>query len=328
MKKLLPVKSNEYYEFRLHSIGGQGAYTIGKMLSDITVLKNDSIQGTVFASYGSEKKGAPVETYIRFLEGNKITNFSAVVNPNVIVVFHEKLLDTIDVLKGAKEDAILIVNTDLTGNELVEKYDLKIADIVCVDATRIAIEEGSKTNTVMLGAIINKLEFLDKQSGIDKIRDLFAYRYPELIDANLAAYTRGYDEVTEYSVTPSTKEHKIRKNNLGYENQSEGGIIKGQNAFTVDRSISREGYLPAFHQENCINCTKCDTTCPDDCFVWEEKEGRRGRMEMVLQGIDYKACKGCLRCVEICPTTALETLIESREYADEHTVPRKRNEIK
>ena len=76
------------------------------------------------------------------------------------------------------------------------------------------------------------------------------------------------------------------------------------------RSISREGYIPSFNKELCINCTKCDFTCPDDCFIWEEQEGRRGRTEMILTGINYQYCKGCMRCVNVCPTEALTKKIE------------------
>jgi len=37
---------------------------------------------------------------------------------------------------------------------------------------------------------------------------------------------------------------------------------------------------------------------------------------MTLQGIDYQFCKGCLRCVEACPTDALQTVEETRGLTD------------
>ena len=38
-----------------------------------------------------------------------------------------------------------------------------------------------------------------------------------------------------------------------------------------DLSASREGYIPLFVQEKCINCGLCDTTCPDmgvSVYAW------------------------------------------------------------
>jgi pyruvate ferredoxin oxidoreductase gamma subunit len=41
---------------------------------------------------------------------------------------------------------------------------------------------------------------------------------------------------------------------------------------------------------------------------------------MFLQGIDYQYCKGCLKCVEACPTDALSDLRELLGYADDNRV--------
>jgi pyruvate ferredoxin oxidoreductase gamma subunit len=60
--------------------------------------------------------------------------------------------------------------------------------------------------------------------------------------------------------------------------------------------------------------------CPDYCFVWEQGVDKRGRPAMVLKGIDYQYCKGCLKCVEACPTDALQDLREEDGYAAAHTV--------
>ena len=36
----------------------------------------------------------------------------------------------------------------------------------------------------------------------------------------------------------------------------------------------------------------------------------KGKQQMVNTGVNYHYCKGCLRCVEICPTDALTEALE------------------
>jgi pyruvate ferredoxin oxidoreductase gamma subunit len=45
---------------------------------------------------------------------------------------------------------------------------------------------------------------------------------------------------------------------------------------------------------------------------------------MMLQGIDYQYCKGCLKCVEVCPVhpAALVEIPETEGYADSHRARR------
>lgn len=320
MSKLLPVNDNQFYEIRFHSIGGQGAYTTGQMLAT-TMAEMDGINAAVFASYGSEKKGAPVNVFIRVAENQKITNYSAVNTPNMVVVFHERLLIDPNVMVGLKDDAIFVVNTELSAQEVVDMYGLNLKNIVTVNGTKIAVEQSAKINTVMYGASVKALSFINPDLAREEISAKLSYKYPHLVEANINAFNSGYESAEFSDVTPG-KELTAQKSSvsLGYETQIEGGIILGANAQNVDRSISREGYLPKFDQETCINCTKCDMTCPDDCFVWEEVEGRRGRMEMVLQGLDYQFCKGCLRCVVACPTGSLSSHVEERGYAEANSV--------
>lgn len=42
---------------------------------------------------------------------------------------------------------------------------------------------------------------------------------------------------------------------------------------------------------------------------------------MVNQGVDYYHCKGCLRCVEVCPTGALVSALEKDYPTKPHFVP-------
>ena len=47
----------------------------------------------------------------------------------------------------------------------------------------------------------------------------------------------------------------------------------------------------------------------------------KGKEAMVNQGLDYRHCKGCLRCVDVCPTHAL-VKAEEKDYPDKpHSMP-------
>ncbi|HSQ15228.1 MAG TPA: 4Fe-4S binding protein, partial [Candidatus Binatia bacterium] len=65
-------------------------------------------------------------------------------------------------------------------------------------------------------------------------------------------------------------------------------------------------------------------TCPDYCFVWEKgKDPKTGKDGMVLHGIDYQYCKGCLRCTDICKFGALVPGKEAEQDMDKLTVKNK-----
>ncbi|MBQ8879198.1 MAG: 2-oxoacid:acceptor oxidoreductase family protein, partial [Lachnospiraceae bacterium] len=90
----------EYYEVRLESIGGLGANLCGKMLGELGV-KYLGLNSSSFASYGSEKTGTPVKGYIRYCNKEKeIRVHSPVVEPDLLVIFHQALLRDASVWKG------------------------------------------------------------------------------------------------------------------------------------------------------------------------------------------------------------------------------------
>jgi pyruvate ferredoxin oxidoreductase gamma subunit len=107
----------------------------------------------------------------------------------------------------------------------------------------------------------------------------------------------------------------------GYETQPVGGIIpEPGNMVWNDLSASRTGWLPVLEREKCIHCGLCDLVCPDYCLTWGDGE-EGGKFERELMGVDYRYCKGCLRCVESCPTGALAKEKETPGLADRLRVP-------
>jgi pyruvate ferredoxin oxidoreductase gamma subunit len=323
---ILP-KKNElgFFEIRLESIGGLGANLAGKMLAEAGVLSL-GLKGSNFSSYGSEKKGSPVKSFIRFCEPDvEIRDHSPIEQPHIVGVFHEALYRTVDVVSGLNADSIVLVNTARDFDEVKSDLQLQYGTLAIVDALQIAVEEKTKVNTAMLGALYRICDFLDPESMRDVIRKTFTKKYPHLVEPNIRTFDRGYNEVQfkTYEVPEGAEGKAFTRPlpQLGYLTQEIGGVMISQaNSIFKDLSGSRQGFLPEFQQDKCIHCAACDNVCPDFCFVWKEGEDKRGRKQMFLQGIDYQYCKGCLKCVEACPTDALGDLRELLGYADDNRV--------
>jgi pyruvate ferredoxin oxidoreductase gamma subunit len=323
---ILPFKNElGFFEIRLESIGGLGANLAGKMLAESGVLGH-GLNGSNFSSYGSEKKGSPVKSFIRFCDPEvEIRDHSPIEQPHVIGVFHEALYKTVDVVSGLRAEGIVLVNSTRDFDEVKEDLHLKYGTLAIVDALGIAVEEKTKVNTAMLGALFRICSFLNPDSMRQVIRKTFENKYPHLVEPNIRTFDRGYNEVQfkTYEALDQVKGRAFTRPVplLGYKTQELGGVMISQaNSVLKDVSGSRQGFVPGFTQEKCIHCAACDTVCPDYCFLWEEGEDKRGRKQTFLKGIDYQYCKGCLKCVEACPTDALNDLREVIGYAQEHSV--------
>ncbi|SDN39895.1 2-oxoacid:acceptor oxidoreductase family protein [Bacillus sp. OK048] len=327
MSKLPKVNESGFFEIRLESIGGLGANLAGKLLSEDGVVGN-GLNGIGFSSYGSEKKGSPVKAHIRFCDPEtNIRDTTPIERPHVVGIFHDALFKTIDCTSGIYPDSTILVNSQKSQDELKNLMKIPSGTIAIVDATGIALEEQTKANTAMLGALYRIMDFLDAESMKQTIRRTFEKKYPHLVEPNIRTFDRGYNEVEfkTYLVEDGIVEKPFKRAEslLGYETQAIGGMITNPgNSMLKDLSISRAGMLPHFHEEKCINCAACDTACPDFCFVWEEKADKKGRPQMFLSGIDYQYCKGCLKCVTACPVEALSGEREYNDgYADKNRVP-------
>jgi pyruvate ferredoxin oxidoreductase gamma subunit len=110
-----------------------------------------------FPVFGSERRGAPVEAYLR-LDRAKILARCNVYEPDHVVVQDMRLLETVDVRRGLKAGGWLLLNTPLSPEEMAAKDGFGAFRIATIDASRIAREHGLGsqsqpiTNTAMMGA--------------------------------------------------------------------------------------------------------------------------------------------------------------------------------
>jgi len=300
-----------YYEIRMESVGGQGANLAGKILADAGIL-HMGLNGVNFASYGSEKKGTPVKSFIKFSEGDKdIRVNSPVVEPHLLVVFHTNLAGKVAVMQGVKPGSKVIVNTPKKCSEIRDLLQVPGGiTLYCVDAMKIAVEEKVRINTTIMGTICRAVDFLTKDAVYASIKDIFGHKYPHLLEPNLNAFERGHEEVdimevaddAKYEVQPFQPFHP----KMGWKNAPIGGVITNPgNTVLNDMSMSRSGFYPQWHEDLCINCAECDSVCPDQSMIFVTKKDDKGVEKRFMTGVDMQHCKGCLRCVDVCPKQAL-----------------------
>lgn len=309
------VNENGCYEMRLESIGGMGANLCGKLLGELGASYLN-LNAAAFSSYGSEKRGSPVKSYVRWcMRDREILHNSPVERPQLLVLFHHALSKVLPVTAGAEENCIIVVNTKLTPAEIRKDLCLHAGTICCVNALELALQSKSRINMVMLGAISKASGFIPLKAVKELVSDTLGKKYPAMLSNNLQGLDLGFQHVLIRTFSPDEHFKKIPyaeiRSNWGYQNAPIGGVNPHiGSTVSNDLSPSREGYFPLFLPEKCIHCGLCDTTCPDLVFQFIEGE-YRGKKTMKNQGLDYHHCKGCLRCVDICPTGALVTGKES-----------------
>ena len=305
-----------YYEVRMESIGGMGANLAGQILAEACILEM-GYNGVNFASYGSEKKGTPVKSFLRLCPSDaEVTDNSPVEHPHMLAVFAEGLLGSVPITQGFNKGGVVVINTTKSPEEVMEILQLPACRVVCVDALKISMEEKVPLNTAILGCIARASGFIDPESIKNVIKAKIGKRYPHLVEGNMNAFDRGYNDVVEGDFSSVEKYQAVPfhrdQPGLGYENEPMGGIITNPgNTVLKNHAASRTGYIPLWHEDKCIHCGDCDLTCPDHCIVFEMKKDEKGNDNAFMIGVEYQYCKGCLRCVDICPVEALTTEVES-----------------
>ena len=63
---------------------------------------------------------------------------------------------------------------------------------------------------------------------------------------------------------------------------------------------------PVYNTQHCINCYQCWVYCPDSSILVRDEK---------MKGIDYKHCKGCGVCADVCPTNP-KSLIMFQDFTE------------
>lgn len=176
-------------EVRFHGRGGQGAVTAARLLAAAIFEEAEGKRYVqAFPAFGMERRGAPVQAFLRFSD-LPIPIRTYVYTPDYVIVLDATLINSVMIHDGLKSDGLVLINT----NENPSKFRVQTEKIAVVDATSIALETLGRpiVNTTMLGAFAAATQEVSLNTVIDAITEGFASR---LVDRNVQAAKTGYQE--------------------------------------------------------------------------------------------------------------------------------------
>jgi len=174
------MEKRKRYNIRVSGLGGQGVVTTAHILG--SCMDNAGNYASLVPFFGSEKRMAPVEAYVR-ASTEPIYEVGEVVYPDIIMIFHSQVIThgksyTMPFYTGLKKNSLIIINTDcdvLDEEDIKQLTDLN-AKVVQFDATSLAKQiAGTElaTNMAMMGMVLG-ITNLVNEGHIDKaVRERF-----------------------------------------------------------------------------------------------------------------------------------------------------------
>ena len=174
------AETQERYNIRISGLGGQGVVTTAHILG--AAMDNAGKYASLVPFFGSEKRMAPVEAYVR-ASNQPIYEVGEVVYPDIIMIYHPQVVThgksyTMPFYTGLKKNSLIIINSDV--NVLDEEDRAKLsalnAKVVQFRATDLAIKiAGTElaTNMAMMGMILGLTKLVNEDNIEKAVRERF-----------------------------------------------------------------------------------------------------------------------------------------------------------
>jgi pyruvate ferredoxin oxidoreductase gamma subunit len=168
------------YNMRISGLGGQGVVTSAHILG--SAMDNAGKFASLVPFFGSEKRMAPVEAYVR-ASSQPIYEVGEVVYPDIIMIYHPQVIThgksyTMPFYTGLKRNSLIIINTDV---DILDPDDTKVlkdlgTKVVQFNATELAIKiAGTElaTNMAMMGMVLGITKLVSKDNIEKAVRERF-----------------------------------------------------------------------------------------------------------------------------------------------------------
>lgn len=168
------------YNMRISGLGGQGVVTTAHILG--SCMDNAGNYASLVPFFGSEKRMAPVEAYVR-ASTEPIYEVGEVVYPDIILIYHSQVVThgksyTMPFYTGLKPNSLVIINTDI---DVLQPEDIKVlkelnAKVVQFNATDLALQiAGTElaTNMAMMGMLLGLTKLVTEEHIEKAVRERF-----------------------------------------------------------------------------------------------------------------------------------------------------------
>ena len=183
------IDTTQLVEIRWHGRGGQGAVTSAELVAQAAI--NEGKFAQAFPSFGPERRGAPVLSFVRINSKEPIRVRAEITEPDVVVVLDPSLLRIVNVTSGLKEGGMLVINTRKSFQDIESEFQVK-QNLTTIDATKIAREELGIpiVNTTMIGALLRATGVVKLESLIEPLQ----HRFGRLAERNINTMKKAYEE--------------------------------------------------------------------------------------------------------------------------------------
>jgi pyruvate ferredoxin oxidoreductase gamma subunit len=174
------MAAKERYNIRISGLGGQGVVTTAHILG--AAMDNAGKYASLVPFFGSEKRMAPVEAYVR-ASTEEIYEVGEVIYPDIILIYHSQVVThgksyTMPFYTGLKPNALIIINTAF---DVLSEDDEKVlrdlnATVVQFDATQLAMNiAGTElaTNMAMMGMLFGLTKLVTTDNIEVAVRERF-----------------------------------------------------------------------------------------------------------------------------------------------------------
>ena len=344
-------------EYLFYGFGSDGMVSTSKDILKIIGDHTDNyVQG--YFQYDSKKSGGVTRSHLR-INKEQILSSYYVDNPELIIISKDSYIYKYDLLDNIKDNGIVLLNTNMTEEELLYTLPNKTKKILAdknitmyiIDAYKVANELGlkNKISTCMEVCIFKIIDIMPlskvKQIMKETNETRFKHKGKKIVEINNNIVDVSDKYLIKLEIDSSWSKLKIDENRQlnFYEkiNKLQGdelpvssfldkkqGIVDAGTTRQEKREFAEN--VPVWIKENCIQCNMCSFACPHAVirpYLTNKENESIDSIDSIVPkdvnfsiAISYKDCTGCGVCVNTCPGKQGKKALEMQPYNKEkHT---------
>jgi pyruvate ferredoxin oxidoreductase gamma subunit len=291
--------------------------TASRVLGSAFFLSGFEVQDA--PRYGAERRGAPTFAYVRASRA-PIQERGIIRHPDLVIVGDDSLpaVPAAGVMQGVSAHTVMLIHTQETAEAWKHRLNLD-GTVICLPARA---EAGAETDSAFVGSLsagaaARLVGVISTEALVTAVRKEIAPFGREAVRESEHRALRAYEQLEAHS--GAVREGKD-PSAVGYEAPEwiqvpfeeariSAPTIHGAATSVQVKTGAWRTVRPVVDETRCNQCWWiCSTFCPDSAITVSAED---------RPVIDYDHCKGCMICVAICPSHAIEAVPERGAHSKE-----------